>query len=720
MYRVPKSLLRKAAAFLTLLVLTATAASALPRAKQRWVELDTSSFHFFSNANSRVTLRIAGDLEQLRAVLDELSSLELSSPRPTVIYVFKSDSSFQPYSMLRDGKPDELSGYFVPRQHANYIAINGGSGWDTSDIVYRAYVHHVVNDNFPGLPLWLDEGLAELYSTFRMAGEAAHIGLVVPQHLRWLRSGAPIPLDQLLAADRDSALYNENRCAFSAQAWILAHYLLVANEQRRGQCLRYMELVGKMPRDEAFRQAFATDHATLQKELRTYVRRHIFRFLKVPVSKRASVLTEPRPMAYADVLYRLGDLLANNDPTRHEEAADHFRAVLAARADHGAALAGLGYLAQRQEQWQEAAGHYARAAELAPGDSLIQYRYGAALVRRGGEGDAAQAVAALRRSVERDPEFAPAWAWLTHAYTCVTEPPGEAALLAGETALELLPSRVDVALNLFELYARAGRREAAGQLFDDYLAARADLVDRARARTRLAGMDFERAFRMVAEGRLDEAEELTDRVAAQTAYAGIQAYVDPHVRQLHRVIEDRRFEDRFGEVIAQVSSGEAEAAVTILEQLIEQGLADRHGRRARSLLDQIGEQRQRDVAQQARARRRADSDTAQSADRERVAGLLARNRPAEALEVLERMSRRSSSVNLRRWIGSTMQQAHGLIEHNRFLERYNEAVDWFNDREYAAAVKILAQLVATMPEDRAVGEARELLEEAKAEMKRQG
>ncbi len=705
------------AASLALLLLAAPATSALPREKERWVELDTPHFTFFSNASQRHTLRIAADLERLRAVLDELSALELGSPVPTVIYVFKSEASFRRYTLLRDGRPEELSGYFGAREHANYVAINGGSGWDESDVVYRAYVHQVFDHNFADLPLWLDRGLSELYSTFKVAGDTAHIGLPVPEYVLWLRDNPLMPLDQLLVADRDSVRSRGRRRVFDAQAWALVHYLLVGNEERRAQCVRYLELLVEAPADQAFRQAFGTDPATLEKELRSYLRGRVFRYWRMGVEIRPLVLSRLRPMAYPDVLYRLGDLLASHEPVREAEAGEHFRAALAATPDHTQALAGLGFLEEQRERRQEAADSYARAAELAPDDPLIQYRHGAALLQRGG--DAAPAVAALRRSVEHDPDFAPAWARLTYAHALGAESPTEAALRAGETAHRLLPSRIDVAFNLLALYARAGRREAAQRVLDGYLALRAEPADIVRARGHLAAMDLERAGELLAAGRLDEAEEILDRLQALVAGGNLASDFEELLLGFRVAVEDRRFDARFSQVTARLNAGEPEVAVNMLEELIAEGLEARHGERARSLLDQVRGQRERESARQARERHRADSDAAQRADRERVSGLLARNRPAEAVEVLERMSRRPSSTAMRRWIDGTMAQTRDVIEHNRFLERYNEAVDWFNAQEYAAAAKVLAQLIATMPEDRAVDAARELLAEAKAEMKRQ-
>jgi hypothetical protein len=97
----PMSCQRAIAAFgLTLATLAFPAFSGevdLPKPGQKWIEVRTDHFLFFSNAGKGATRRVAVDLEELRAVLAELTDYELQSPIPTLIYVFRHDRSFEPY-----------------------------------------------------------------------------------------------------------------------------------------------------------------------------------------------------------------------------------------------------------------------------------------------------------------------------------------------------------------------------------------------------------------------------------------------------------------------------------------------------------------------------------------------------------------------------------------------------------------------------------------------
>ncbi len=54
----------------------------LPKPGQKWIEVRTENFRFISNAGKGATRRVAVDLEELRAVLAELTDYELQSPIP--------------------------------------------------------------------------------------------------------------------------------------------------------------------------------------------------------------------------------------------------------------------------------------------------------------------------------------------------------------------------------------------------------------------------------------------------------------------------------------------------------------------------------------------------------------------------------------------------------------------------------------------------------------
>ncbi len=579
------------ALLLTALILPAVAApaAALPR-KDDWVELRTPSFTLFTNAGESYTRRIAADLERLRDALSQLApGVALSSPTPTYIFVFRNATSFQPYLRTYAGRPMESGGYFLSTQLANYVAINGDRRADGTSIIYHEYLHYVLRNQFASLPLWLHEGLAEYYSTFKVVGDQAKIGLPILEHVTWLRKNPLIPLASLFAVEEDSKEYNENsrRGAFYAESWALVHYLISGNPERRRQASEYLRLAqAGAPPAKIFEQAFGAGPATLERELSNYVKGYLFNYTTAPIRPEASFAVEARPMAWADVLYRLGDLLADLDEEHRAAAAEHFRAALAEQPDHGPALAGLGYLEELAGRHQEARPWYGRAAKAAPDHFLVQYLYATNLMEDPGPDSLRQARVALSKAVQLRPDFGEAWARLGYTYQ-VEEKLAAEAVQVLETAHRLLPSRPDIAHNLAVVYARAGERQKAEALIESVLVPRGEPEAVENAREALLDEDYIRAEELIGEQKLEEALLQLEKIRAQTVREARRATLTARIGEIQAALSFNRFVDQYNQAVALANKGDIRGAVAILEPLAEATPNPTQADQARRLLERL-------------------------------------------------------------------------------------------------------------------------------------
>jgi tetratricopeptide (TPR) repeat protein len=685
----------------------AATARDLPGPNQRWTELRTPNFTFFSHASERATRRIAADLEELRAALSRFTTLTLHSPVPTLIYVFRHDQDFTPYKMLYSGRPAAASGYFARREHANYIAINGDSRLDASAIVYHEYVHYFASVNLPGLPLWFEEGLSELYSSFRVAGDKVQLGFPDAVHL-WLLNTSPlIPLDELLAVDHGSPLYNERdrKGMFYAQSWALVHHLLVGSDQRRPEAHRFVALVaaGESPA-EAFRTAFSGGQDQLEDELRQYVERRIFRYLEIraPIEVEPPMTTEQ--MRYPDVLYRLGDLLAQIEAPRPEATA-HFQKAVSIDPEHGPSLAGLGLLAERRANWADAERLYRHAMVAAPDDPTVQHRSGAFLLERGQ--DLALARSALERATQLAPSFGQAWLDLARAHLAAGDF-GHDALAAAEQAHRLLPWRQDVTRTLFRLYLANERRDDAIELMDR--SPLGDELDRGRARAEIAHHDLIRARQMVAQGRLDEAEETLASARTAAFGAASEGHLVDRIDTVAGEIAQFRTTARYNEAVVAFNRGDLDGARRILLELQPDVPPGRQAEAIRSLLSSI-ENPDRIEAARATMSFLAGLDRD---DMDRFNELVARRDLDGARAHLEELRQRASPEE-QEWIADRIAEIDAVFAHNRFVELYNRAVDQFNDGAYDAAITTLERLLAEHPDHPDADDARELLEETRSQ-----
>lgn len=567
----------------------AVPAQSLPR-RDDWIEVRTANFTLFGNAGERNIRRIGADLERLRDALGQISpGVALSSPAPTYIFVFKNAGSFQPYQRTYAGKPMESGGYFLSTQLANYMTMNGDPRGDERAIIYHEYLHYVLRNQYASLPLWLNEGLAEYYSTFQVDADEARIGLPIAEHVSWLRNHRPIPLASLFAVDETSPEYNEDsrRGAFYAESWALVHYLISGNAQRRQQASEYLRLAqAGVPAGQIFQQAFGADPATLERELRVYVQGYLFKYTRAPIRSEANLSMEARPMAWADVLYRLGALLSNLGSEHFASAEEHFRAALSEQPEHGPALAGLGYLAEETHHPQEARSWYEKAARLAPDDFLAQFLFARNLLENPGPDSLRQARAALVKAVRLRPDFGEAWARLGYTYQAEEALPPE-AVQAFETAHRLLPSRMDVAHNLAVVYARAGETQKAEALIDNVLAPRAgsELVE--SAREALLDEEYIHAEELIGEEKLEEALPLLEGISAKTTRETRRAAMTMRLEEIRRAMRFNTFVSRYNEAVVLANRGDVQGAIAILEPLVQTEGESFQLDQARLLLDRL-------------------------------------------------------------------------------------------------------------------------------------
>ena len=91
------------------------------------------------------------------------------SPVPSLFVAFTNDRSFDPYKGSPETSDVKWVGTFQTTQFGNTFAVNAypdqGNGMA---IVFKGYAGHFIRSNYPTTPLWLREGLAELYATFRI------------------------------------------------------------------------------------------------------------------------------------------------------------------------------------------------------------------------------------------------------------------------------------------------------------------------------------------------------------------------------------------------------------------------------------------------------------------------------------------------------------------------------------------------------------------------
>lgn len=423
--------LRIVAALVLLLLVSASAS-----AKETWTRVQSKNFIVVGNGSERDLRKVALRLEQFReAITLLLPKARTTAFVPTTVVVFKNDSAFDPFKPRYKGKArDNIGGYFIRGTDGNYIAMTTETGRLVSPyhVIFHEFVHFMLENTLDDVPLWLNEGLAELYSTFETAADDQKviIGRPLVWHLNTLVERKPLPLKTLFAVDHKSPHYNESSKAgvFYAESWALVHYLMLGNGgKRQAQLARFIDQLRSVPLEENFRASFGVTYDQMERELDSYLQKTSYPMVEFTLRKQLDFDKEAQSagISEAEAKYYEGELLA------------------------------------RLRQFDEAESYFQKALELDPKLAAPQVALGMVRYQQGRRADAQKL---FEQAIANDPQNYLAYNY--YALVLAWEGKWDEAVKAYKTAIQLNPKAIRTHLQLAALYGRLGRFEEALEAYN--------------------------------------------------------------------------------------------------------------------------------------------------------------------------------------------------------------------------------------------------------------
>jgi Flp pilus assembly protein TadD len=368
---------------MAMLALAGTPVSGQPVANalihQRWFEGRTPHFRLYSCGATQAVAQLATRLEQFRDAYALLAGAQAVASPPIIVMAFPNYTSMQPFLPLYQGKPENLAAFFNRGSDENLIVLYlSGSG--SLERIFHEYAHLLMRHNAPYWPMWLSEGMAEIYAPFEVVGPfRTRIGRPIEHHLQLLSQTPLLPLKTLFAVTRDSPEYNEtqHQGIFYAESWLLAHYLMLGGNPAHVAGFRQLTPLlrkGQSPA-QAFTNALRTSLPAMEAELCHYLAQGRFQPLDLTVSAN---LAAPRAMATrglkpAEVCFHLGNELLR---IRRLDAAETYF-VEARKLAPASPLPyeGLGLLAAKRHQPAEAVQFLRQAIQRGAVSFLAHYTY---------------------------------------------------------------------------------------------------------------------------------------------------------------------------------------------------------------------------------------------------------------------------------------------------------------------------------------------------------
>ena len=545
----------------------------VPGTDQKWIRAVSPNFTIVSSASTERTREIATLLETVSGALRQVHPRFDARFTDTTVFVFSRRRDSQPYfDLLLNQKKTSASGAFVAQPDGtSAIIVDSGRTLATDRTVKHELMHNILASSGARLPLWLEEGIAEYFSTTEIRGDHVIVGRPVTSHQTHLRIRGTLPMEAVMDAKSGSPV--ATHVLFYPQVWAMVDWMMRANRSQ------FYDFVADVERgitsEEAFRSRYALDAAAVARTLRTAIARpNASATLEI---ERQPVAVSVEAISVPDALFELASFLGRMYRTR-DDAEAYLRAALELDATHARATAGLGTLHAYQRRWDDAERFFDEAMKLNPDDHVVRLAYASALLRNAIgpfagavdlEGDAPARFARARELafpvLGRDASgLADAIIGTTH----LVEEDAAGGIAHLERARAARPARVDYAINLYALYLRTDRNDLAERLFESAFARSRNPQAAFAARAVHLRETLRKANKLVGQNRLDEAAVIVAELAARTEDASAKAELLKQVDDMRRVAESNRDVIEYNKAVTAFNRRENAAALQILETLI--------------------------------------------------------------------------------------------------------------------------------------------------------
>jgi hypothetical protein len=333
----------------------------------QWISLSTPDFQLYTKQSPESGDRILQALEQTRYFFLKSGLFALDSATPLRIFICPTGHYVS---------ADRGRAYYQRGRKADYIVLQGLSqGYEQTAI--HEYTHFVLQHSGVKLPVWLREGLADLYSTVEPHGSQVLIGRALPGRLFTLRTKPPIDWGLLLTIDHDSPYYSQPADAprFYAQSWALTHMLAIGSAYSPRFDAFVKSLQSGQSALDSFRLIYAKTLDQVGADFEAYLRQTNLPVRAFDVDLNRLNFRIARSMAAQERIdVTLADLLASN-PYTQSEAEARLVEISKQYPVNPEPEESLGYIALREHKTEEARLHFASAIQRQSNDPDVILNY---------------------------------------------------------------------------------------------------------------------------------------------------------------------------------------------------------------------------------------------------------------------------------------------------------------------------------------------------------
>jgi tetratricopeptide (TPR) repeat protein len=327
-------------------------------AATEWSKITSPNFEMYTTAGEKDARRTLEYFEEVRDFFMRIKSQQVTTRLPVTIVAFKNEKQYKPYS------PNATAAaYFIGDEQRDYIVL-GGVGSEHYPTAVHEYMHLLVRHSGLKLPVWLNEGLAEVHSTLRPLAGKMLLGDIPKGRTYALQSLKWYPTSVLVGINHDSAEFNEKDRTglFYSQSWMLTHMLMLHDAYSRQFGKFTLDVSTSGSSEGAFQRVYGKSLVEIDKDLQAYYRSTSLKGVLFDVKMQKIQLSAGQPATELETSLTLAKLTALLH--RGDEAASRYAEIAKANPDNWQVQEAIGHLHWQQGDLGKAKDGLRRAVAL--------------------------------------------------------------------------------------------------------------------------------------------------------------------------------------------------------------------------------------------------------------------------------------------------------------------------------------------------------------------
>ncbi len=335
-----------------------------------WNKVADGPLEMYTASDPKEAAQLLNSFARMRFFFTKAAPFAFSDQSHLAIIAFRSEKEFSQYRMNAGS-----CAFYQQTPRGEYVVLQDLAA-EHREVTLHEFTHFVIAHTSLRLPLWTNEGIADLYSTLSLDGENAVVGKPVPGRLQILRHRSWLPLHTLFEVGTTSDYYSEpeKMVVFYSESWALAHMLALSPDYS-AHFTDFLKTISEGHSSaDSVQSVYHRNIAQLEADLHAYVDQSHLPLLSLHVGLPPPAQLQMRvstvPSSEIDVA--LSELSLAN-PNSKADIQSRLTTAASRNPDDAQAEEALGSMALRQGNMAEARAHFRKAVDRHSTDPSVLF-----------------------------------------------------------------------------------------------------------------------------------------------------------------------------------------------------------------------------------------------------------------------------------------------------------------------------------------------------------